>query len=129
MKTAEKTDIQLLIARTLRWGVGIACALAVVGGAMYLWQHGGEPMKDYTHFPADAESSRTAYTTLEGIFYGVMGLTAVGWIQLGVVVLLLTPMMRVALSLVDFVKERDWLYAFITAVVLAVIIVNSIGGY
>lgn len=129
MKTAEKTDIQLLIARTLRWGVGIACALAVVGGAMYLWQHGGEPMKDYTHFPADAESSRTAYTTLDGIFSGVMGLTAVGWIQLGVVVLLLTPMMRVALSLVDFVKERDWLYAFITAVVLAVIIVNSIGGY
>ena len=129
MKTSEKTDIQLLIARTLRWGVGIACALAVVGGAMYLWQHGGEPMKDYTHFPADVESSRTAYTTLEGIFSGVMGLTAVGWIQLGVVVLLLTPMMRVALSLVDFVKERDWLYAFITAVVLAVIIVNSIGGY
>ena len=129
MKTSEKTDIQLLIARTLRWGVGIACALAVVGGAMYLWQHGGEPMKDYTHFPADAESSRTAYTTLEGIFSGVMGLTAVGWIQLGMVVLLLTPMMRVALSLVDFVKERDWLYAFITAVVLAVIIVNSIGGY
>lgn len=129
MKTSEKTDIQLLIARTLRWGVGIACALAVVGGAMYLWQHGGEPMKDYTHFPADAESSQTAYTTLEGIFSGVMGLTAVGWIQLGVVVLLLTPMMRVALSLVDFVKERDWLYAFITAVVLAVIIVNSIGGY
>lgn len=129
MKTSEKTDIQLLIARTLRWGVGIACALAVVGGAMYLWQHGGELMKDYTHFPADAESSRTAYTTLEGIFSGVMGLTAVGWIQLGVVVLLLTPMMRVALSLVDFVKERDWLYAFITAVVLAVIIVNSIGGY
>ena len=129
MKTSEKTDIQLLIARTLRWGVGIACALAVVGGAMYLWQHGGEPMKDYTHFPADAESSRTAYTTLEGIFSGVMGLTAVGWIQLGVVVLLLTPMMRVALSLVDFVKERDWLCAFITAVVLSVIIVNSIGGY
>lgn len=129
MKTSEKTDIQLLIARTLRWGVGIACALAVVGGAMYLWQHGGDPMKDYTHFPADAESSRTAYTTLEGIFSGVMGLTAVGWIQLGVVVLLLTPMMRVALSLVDFVKERDWLYAFITAVVLSVIIVNSIGGY
>ena len=129
MKTSEKTDIQLLIARTLRWGVGIACALAVVGGAMYLWQHGGEPMKDYTHCPADAESSRTAYTTLEGIFSGVMGLTAVGWIQLGVVVLLLTPMMRVALSLVDFVKERDWLYAFITAVVLSVIIVNSIGGY
>ena len=57
------------------------------------------------------------------------GFTAVGWIQLGVVVLLLTPVMRVALSLVDFVKERDWLYAFITAVVLSVIIVNSIGGY
>lgn len=129
MKNTAKTDIQVLIARTLRWGVGIACALAVVGGAMYLWQHGGEPMKDYTRFPADADTARTAYTTLEGIFSGVVGFTAVGWIQFGVVVLLLTPVMRVALSLVDFVKERDWLYAFITAVVLSVIIVNSIGGY
>ena len=86
-------------------------------------------MKDYTRFPADADTARTAYTTLEGIFSGVVGFTAVGWIQFGVVVLLLTPVMRVALSLVDFVKERDWLYAFITAVVLSVIIVNSIGGY
>ena len=41
----------------------------------------------------------------------------------------MTPIMRVVLSLVDFVQERDWLYAAITAVVLAIIIVNSIGGY
>ena len=37
--------------------------------------------------------------------------------------------MRVFLSLIDFLKDRDWLYAIITAIVLAVIISNSIEGF
>ncbi|EJX08966.1 membrane protein containing DUF1634 [gut metagenome] len=49
--------------------------------------------------------------------------------QLGVLALILTPIMRVVLSLFDFLQERDWLYAAITAIVLAVILVNSVGGY
>ena len=56
------------------------------------------------------------------------GFTAIGWIQTGVLILLLTPVLRVLLSLFDFLRERDWLYAFITAVVLAVIISNSLEG-
>lgn len=48
------------------------------------------------------------------------------WIQTGVIVLILTPVMRVVLSLFDFLRERDWLYAVITSVVLAVIIANSL---
>lgn len=122
-------DIQTLIARTLRWGVGIACVLAFVGGIIYLCVHGGDPLDldRYRHFsyenPHPAE-----YTTMGGILNGFLAFTPVGWIQTGVLVLILTPILRVALSLVDFLKERDWLYAIITAVVLAVIIVNSLGG-
>ena len=47
-------------------------------------------------------------------------------IQLGVVALLLTPIMRVVLSLFDFLKQKDWLYVAITAFVLGVIVMNSI---
>lgn len=123
----QKHDIQLLIARTLRWGVAVACTLAAIGGAIYLVRHGGEPMKDYTHF-SYADAHPEAYTTLGGIVEGFLHFTAVGWIQTGVLALLLTPILRVALSFVDFVEERDWLYAAITAVVLAVILCNSFGG-
>ena len=123
-------DIQQLIGNTLRIGVTLACAIALVGGLLYLLQHGGEPAKDYSHFPCTAsDAERTAYTTLGGIWHSLCAMTAVGWIQTGVIVLLLTPIMRVALSLVDFVRERDWLYAAISAVVLTVIILNSIEGF
>lgn len=91
--------------------------------------HGGEPfdLAQYQNFSYAAPHSAD-FTTLGGILGGFFNFTPIGWIQTGVLILILTPVMRVALSLLDFLKERDWLYAVITAVVLAVIIVNSVGG-
>ena len=117
--------IQILISKTLRIGVSIACVIAAVGGIIYLVSHGGDPMPDYTHF-SYAEAHPAEYTTLGGIFAGLGRMDARSWIQLGVIVLILTPILRVLLSLVDFLKERDWLYAAITAAVLAVIVSNSL---
>ena len=120
-------DMQQLIGNTLRRGVTVACVIAMLGGVMYLFEHGAEPMKDYSRFSYDAPpAGYEQYTTLEGILRGVADFSSVGWIQLGVVVLLLTPVMRVVLSLFDFVRQRDWLYAAITSLVLAVIVCNSL---
>ena len=118
--------IQLLISHTLRIGVSIACVIAAVGGIIYLVSHGGEPMPDYTHF-SYTEAHPAEYTTLDGIFGGLGRMDARSWIQLGVIALILTPILRVALSLVDFIKEHDWIYAAITAIVLSIIIGNSVG--
>lgn len=123
----HKHDIQQLVGNTLRWGVTIACITAFVGGILYLLHHGADPMPDYTRFSYDT-AHPAAYTTLGGILGGLRAGTAVGWIQTGVLILILTPILRVALSLIDFVQDRDWLYALITAVVLAVIISNSLEG-
>lgn len=124
-----KHDIQQLIGNTLRIGVTLACFVAFIGGVILLVRHGGEAfdLSQYKDFSYEAEHSAD-FTTLGGIWNGLCGFTAVGWIQTGVLILILTPIMRVALSLFDFIQERDWLYAFITAVVLAVIIANSLGG-
>ena len=119
-------DMQQLIGNTLRWGVTLASVIAMIGGVMYLFEHGTEPMKDYSHFSYDAlPAGYEQYTSLGGIAEGVFNFTSIGWIQLGVVALLLTPIMRVVLSLFDFLKQRDWLYAAITSIVLAVIACNS----
>lgn len=125
---SEKTDLRGLIATTLRVGVSVACLIALVGGVMYLTLHGGEPMPDYTHFSYD-EAHPACYTTLGGILGGIGEWNARSVIQMGVIALLLTPILRVLLSLVDFLRERDWLYAVISAIVLAVIISNSVGGF
>lgn len=124
-----KNDIQQLVAHTLRLGVSLACLVAFVGGVMYLVHHGGETFdpEQYRNFSYAADHA-AEYTTLGGILNGWLHFTPVGWIQAGVLILILTPIMRVALSLVDFLRERDWLYAFITAVVLAVILLNSFEG-
>lgn len=118
----KKHDIQKLIGNTLRRGVTLACLLALFGGILYLLHHGSEPMPDYTHF----SGGDPAYTTLSGIFSGLGSFQAREWIQLGVIALILTPIMRVALSLVDFLEDRDWLFSVITAIVLAVIITSSL---
>ena len=123
-------DIQLLISRTLRWGVSLACIVATIGGILYLWHHGSESLSldTFRQFSYQAEHAQS-YTTLGGILHGFLHFTPIGWIQTGVLIIILTPIVRVLLSLVDFLHERDWLYASISAVVLTVIIANSIGGF
>ncbi len=120
-----QSDLRELIGNTLRIGVFTAALVALVGGILYLVQHGAEPRPDYSHF-AYTDAHDTSYTTLSGILQGALHFTATGWIQLGVIILFLTPILRVLLSLLDFVRQRDWLYSAITATVLAVIIVNSL---
>ena len=121
---APKIDMREAIGNALRIGVTAACTIAVVSGVYYLVCHGSEPMPDYSRWTGEPAS----YTTLTGILKGVFALAAKDWIQLGVLVLMLTPIIRVVLSIVDFARQRDWLYVAITAIVLLVIIGNSLEG-
>ncbi len=123
-KKETKIDMRQAIGNTLRVGVTAACTISIISGVYYLIRHGMEPVPDYTKFTGEPAS----YTTLKGILSGVFQLMAQDWIQLGVVVLMLTPILRVALSVVDFFRQRDWLYVVITVIVLLVIIGNSIEG-
>ena len=120
-------DLSLLVARTLRIGVALAGLIALAGGIGYLWRHGSETLPDLSRFSYNAlPENAEAYTTLGGIFGSVGQMNPIGWIQLGVLVLILTPFLRVVISFFDFLKQRDWLYAGITAFVLSVIILNSL---
>ena len=120
-------DLSLLVARTLRIGVALAGLIALAGGIGYLWRHGSETLPDLSRFSYNAlPENAEAYTTLGGIFGSVGQMNPIGWIQLGVLVLILTPFLRVVISFFDFLKQRDWLYAGITAFVLGVIILNSL---
>lgn len=122
--------LQILIARTLRIGVSFACMVAFVGGVLYLIEEGDRPfdISVYRDFSYDVPHSAD-YTTIDGVLSGFFDFSAVGWIQSGVLILILTPILRVMLSLFDFLGERDWLYSVISAVVLAIIFSNSLGGF
>ena len=49
-------------------------------------------------------------------------------IQLGLVVLIAVPIARVAISIVAYALERDWLYCLVTTLVLAVLLFSLLGG-
>lgn len=120
----QKNNMHQLIGTTLRVGVMTACTIALVSGLYYLIRHGMEPMPNYRVFHGEPSS----LTSLSGIFGGLLHFEAKNWIQLGVLVLMLTPIIRILLSLIDFAREKDWLYVSITAIVFLVIISNSLGG-
>lgn len=112
--TDEKLDIA--IGRTLQAGVLLAALVVLIGGIIYLLRDGG-PRPDYSHFHGVAEHLRTP----SGIWHGLTGGGAESIIQLGLLVLIATPVVRVILAGAGFLMERDRLYFWVSAAVLAVL--------
>ena len=94
-----------------------------LGGILYLLRHGGEAV-NYRQFVGEPASHRE----IAGIFAGTFAFQARSIIQLGVLLLIATPIVRVAFSLVGFALERDRTYVLITAIVLAVLIYGLTSG-
>jgi uncharacterized membrane protein len=122
----QERDVEMFIGQQLRWGVIISSIIAFIGGIVYLYSHGkGTP--DYGEFVGAPEYVRH----LPGILQGVAHLDGMAIIQLGVVILLATPITRIAFSVLAFAMEKDKLYVVITLIVLGVImfsIFNGLGG-
>jgi uncharacterized membrane protein len=67
-------------------------------------------------------------TNFGGIASQVAGFHAEGLIQLGLVLLILTPVLRVAMSVYAFIRLRGTLYVVVTSIVLGVLLFGLSGG-
>ncbi len=116
-------SIERMVSVLLRSGVLISGAVVLGGGAYYLLRHGGEAA-DYHTF----HGQPTVDCSVVEIVKSAFTLRARSIIQLGVLLLIATPIARVAFSLVGFALERDRTYVVITAIVLAVLLYSLISG-
>jgi uncharacterized membrane protein len=108
--------------RLLRSGVILAATTVLVGGVVYLASH---PFPiDYRVFQSEPESLRT----ISGIFSEAISLQGRGLIQLGLLVLIATPIARVAFSVFAFLYQRDWKYVVFTLVVLGLLLYSLLGS-
>jgi uncharacterized membrane protein len=114
--TDEKLEIA--VGRTLQTGVLLAAAVVLVGGGLYLFHAPAGPRPDYSHFHGIARHLRTP----SGIWHGVLHGDAESVIQLGLVLLIATPVVRVILAGMGFLMERDKLYFWVSTIVLAVLL-------
>ncbi|MDR6565526.1 MULTISPECIES: DUF1634 domain-containing protein [Chitinophaga] len=116
-------DIQQLIGKQLRIGVIVSSIIVFVGGVIYLVRHGHE-QPSY----GDFTGVREGLTNLPGIWQGVMENKGMNIIQLGIVLLIATPIIRIAFSVIAFLIEKDYLYVGITLLVLGIILFSMLGG-
>lgn len=107
----------------LRTGVLLSALVVLAGGIYYLIRHGAE-MADYGRFRGQPAIDRK----LGQVLRGAVDLRARSIIQAGILLLIATPIARVAFSLVGFALERDGEYVAITAIVLAVLLYSLISG-
>lgn len=115
--------IEEVVANLLRGGVMLS-ALVVFGGAfVYLVRHGQAPA-DYHVFRGEPSELRT----LSGILRIAFSLHGRGIIQLGLVLLILTPVARVAFSIWGFAAERDRMYVIFTSIVLVILLYSLLGS-
>ncbi|HEX5073015.1 MAG TPA: DUF1634 domain-containing protein [Gemmatimonadaceae bacterium] len=115
--------LEQIIGRLLQIGVLISALVVVLGGVALLIRYGGAPA-DFRSFRAEPSE----LSTLVGIVRGASRLDSHAVVQLGLVLLIATPIMRVALTLVAFWWQRDRLYVGITAFVLALLVYGLFWG-
>jgi uncharacterized membrane protein len=112
-----------LLGNVLRTGVLISAAVVAFGGVVYLADHSAFA-PDYHVFrgePADLRS-------VSGIISDAKAIDGRGLIQLGVLVLIATPIARVVFSVIGFAGQRDWLYVGLTVAVLMALIYSVTTG-
>jgi uncharacterized membrane protein len=97
--------------------------VAVAGGVAVLVQHGAR-VASYGTFTGETAE----FTSIGGIVRGVLALDSRAVVQLGLVLLIATPVARVVFSLVAFLLQRDGLYVVITGIVLAVLVFSLVFG-
>ena len=116
--------VEIIVGNLLRAGVLLAAAVVCAGGVVFLARHGAET-PHYRLFAGEPPGLRT----ISGILAGVLTFHGRYIIQLGLLILIATPVARVAFSVAAFALERDRMYVVFTLIVLAVLLFSLLGGH
>ncbi|MBB6235603.1 putative membrane protein [Pedobacter sp. AK013] len=120
----QDRDVEKIVGKLLRFGVITASLVVLLGGILFLIQNGTQGRPDYHIFKGEEND----FITFGGIFIGLFSLKSMAIIQFGVLLLIITPIMRIIFSLFAFILEKDKLYVIITLIVLAIILGSTFGG-
>lgn len=123
-KTSSEQQLEYLLSNLLKYGVLIASTVVLLGGILYLIHHGGEPA-EYHFFRGEPLQFRSP----GGVVQAVLSGSDSGIIQLGLLLLIATPILRVIISLLAFLVQREFIYVIVTLLVLASLTYSLVGAY
>jgi uncharacterized membrane protein len=117
--SAADESVERALGQVLRAGVILSVLITLVGVFLLLRQHGGEDGRTLIAQEATAHSIAQRMAQLRHADGAAV-------ILLGLLVLLLTPVFRVASMIFAFLWERDWFYAVISLLVLCILVYGII---
>ncbi|MBU9789226.1 DUF1634 domain-containing protein [Lentilactobacillus sp. IMAU92037] len=112
----EMADVEIIIGKILQIGVIISAVIMLLGLILLI-------ITGHTGFPANQYP-----TDFMEIGKGLMTFKPYSIMMLGIFCLILTPILRVVVSIYSFYKEHDMLYVVITSIVLVILMISFVFG-
>jgi uncharacterized membrane protein len=122
-KDSSGHHLEVVLGNLLRTGVILAFVVVLIGGSVYLLRHWHEVPR-YEAFRSEPADLRS----VGAIVRDVATLRGRSIIQFGILILILTPVARVAFSVFAFARQRDRTYVVVTLIVLSVLLYSLIGS-
>jgi uncharacterized membrane protein len=112
-------DIEKAMGKLLRVGVLSSALIVAAGAILYFIQHGND-LANYRRFIGEPKR----FTELRSVWMAAFRGRGRSIIQLGLFILIATPIARIVFSVIGYVFEKDYLYVILTLAVLAIILIN-----
>jgi uncharacterized membrane protein len=122
-RDVETARVEVLLGGLLRTGVVLAASVVLVGGILFLVQF-GLTKPEYASFHGEPKQLRE----LGGIWSAATKGDSLGMIQLGLSILIATPIARVAFSGFAFAREREPKYVVFALIVLGLLFYGLMGS-
>ena len=111
--------LETIIGRLLQTGVLLAAAVVIAGGVLYLARHPSDRV-DFRNYSPGSQDLRS----FSGIVRSAAHLNSLAVIEFGLLLLIATPVARVAMAVAGFALERDRLYTVVSLIVLVILAVS-----
>lgn len=116
--------VEIVLSHLLRSGVLLAAFVVIAGAVLYLGAHARAHV-DYRTFHAEPQQLRGVHSVVDAAVAG----QATAIMQLGLLLLIATPIARVIFSVFAFALEGDRMYVVFTLIVLAVLLYSLFGSF
>ncbi|SDI71713.1 DUF1634 domain-containing protein [Chryseobacterium taeanense] len=123
-KNFTDIDLNRSVGNLLRLGVILSVITSLIG-FIKLFTEGFKMPKKYTSLNMGSSSEKIWGQFWDSLCKG----EGMAIIQLGILLLIFTPLMRIIFALIGYSKEKDYVYVVISSIVLAIMAVSFFTGY
>ncbi|MGC5744098.1 DUF1634 domain-containing protein [Chryseobacterium sp. NFX27] len=123
-KNFTDVDLNRSVGNLLRLGVILSVATSLIG-FIKLFMEGFKMPKKYTSLDMGSSSEKVWSMFWNSLCKG----EGMAIIQLGILLLIFTPLVRIIFALIGYLKEKDYVYVVISSIVLAIMAVSFFTGY